>query len=282
MLRETAYAKINLFLHVLGRRDDGYHLLESLVGFADFGDHLVFSPASTLSLRIDGPFADGLIAEDDNLILRAARLFAETFPNAATGHFTLEKHLPVASGMGGGSADAAAALRLLARHNSIALDAPDLMDCARPLGADVPVCLFQQPRLMRGIGHDLGPVLNAKAQPALLVNPRVAVETRAVFARLCLKAGERFAPPTLPAPGKILAGTRNDLEGPAMAIAPVIGKALAEMRAQPGCRLARMSGSGATCFAVFEAEDVAQEAASRLAHQYPNWWIRPTRITLPD
>lgn len=282
MLRETAHAKINLFLHVLGRQEDGYHLLESLVGFADAHDALTLEVGERLSLRIEGPFAAGLIAEDDNLILRAARLFAEAFDVSEAGHFMLEKNLPVASGIGGGSADAAAALRLLVRAQDVALDDPRLVTIARALGADVPVCLFQKPRLMRGIGHDLGPVLQAQALPAVLVNPGVGVETRAVFTRLGLKPGERFSPSHAALQGDLLSGTRNDLEAPAMAVAPIIGETLARMRAHPGCRIARMSGSGATCFALFDSEDQAQDAASRLALTHPNWWIRPTRITLPE
>lgn len=283
MLSDLAPAKINLFLHVLGRREDGYHLLESLVAFADVGDHLTLEPGRPLSLVIEGPMAAGLAAETDNLVLRAARLFAEAFPGAETGRFTLLKRLPVASGIGGGSSDAATALRLLARLNGVSLAEAPLLAIARALGADVPVCLEAQPRLMRGIGHDLGPALSFEGLPALLVNPRVAVETRAVFTALGLKPGARFTPVAEPASGEDLPDfardTRNDLEAPAKALAPDIDKVLAALRASDGCRHARMSGSGATVFALF-ADEAAQAAAARAAG-LAGWWAEPCRIQIP-
>lgn len=283
MLTDLAPAKINLFLHVLGRREDGYHLLESLVGFADIGDGLSFEPGRPLSLVIEGPMAAGLAAEDDNLILRAARLFAEAYPEAETGRFHLVKRLPVASGIGGGSSDAATALRLLARLNGIAPSDPPLLAIARALGADVPVCLEAQPRLMRGIGHDLGPVLTFEAMPALLVNPGVEVETRAVFSAIGLKPAERFTPPARAMePGPAFArDTRNDLEAPALALAPEIGEVLAALRSEAGCRVARMSGSGATSFALFTDEAAAQAAAEALAARNFHWWVQPCRIQIP-
>lgn len=276
-LEEFAPAKLNLFLHVLGRREDGYHLLESLVTFASVGDRVTLNPGNPLTLEIKGPFSHGLAGEADNLILRAARAFAAHISGAKTGAFTLKKNLPLASGIGGGSSDAAAALRLLARANSIALDDPRLMDAARTLGADVPVCLDPATRLMRGIGHELGPKLVTRAAPALLVNPNVAVPTGPVFAALGLKLGEK----------RLDSGVeRNDLAAPAIALAPMIGQVLAVLGAQPGVRLARMSGSGATCFALFADEAARDAAAQAIANAHSSitpirWWIAPCTVHTP-
>lgn len=283
MLTDFAPAKINLFLHVLGRREDGYHLLESLVGFADIGDGLSLEPGRPLSLVIEGPMAAGLAAEDDNLILRAARLFAEAYAEAETGRFHLVKRLPVASGIGGGSSDAATALRLLARLNDLAPSDPPLLAIARKLGADVPVCLDPQPRLMRGIGHELGPALAFERVPALLVNPGVAVETRAVFSAIGLKPGKRFTPPVrgMEAGPAFARDTRNDLEAPALTLAPEIGAVLAALRGEPGCHVARMSGSGATCFALFTDESAAKAAAEALSARNSHWWVQPCRLQIP-
>lgn len=290
MLEDLAPAKINLFLHVLGRRSDGYHLLESLVSFADIGDRLALVPAAGLALRIDGPFGEGLAGEADNLVLKAARAFAAHIGGAGLGAFHLTKNLPVASGLGGGSSDAAAALRLMARLNGLRLDDPRLMDCARFLGADVPVCLQAGPRLMRGIGHELGPVLEASTMPALLVNPGIAVETRAVFAGLGLSAGERHVfeePPGTPDATegpveRLKRSTVNHLEVPAKAVAPVINTVIESLAAQPGCRIARMSGSGATCFALFSTDAEVRATAQAIGAAYPCWWVAPCRITMPS
>lgn len=287
MLRDLAPAKINLFLHVLGRREDGYHLLESLVGFADLGDELFLEPGGPLALRIEGPFSEGLAADETNLVLRAARAFAAHLPGATLGALRLVKHLPVASGIGGGSADAAGTLRLLAEANRVPLDDPRLMDAARVLGADVPVCLEARPRLMRGIGHELGPALAFSEQPALLVNPGIAVETREVFTRLGLAPGQRFAPP--PATGRggddpvraLEAETRNDLQAPAVALHARIARVIEAIRGEAGCLMARMSGSGATCFGLFASEDAARSAAQSLLAIHYHWWVRPCRIAVP-
>lgn len=280
MLTEFAPAKINLSLHVLGRRADGYHELESLVGFADIGDRLSLQPGAGLGLSLTGAFAGPLAAEADNLVLRAARLFAQAVPGAELGHFTLEKALPIASGLGGGSSDAAAALRLLGRQNGLAHEDPRLMAAARALGADVPVCLDPQPRMMRGIGHALGPALKAAAIPALLVNPRIGVETRQVFAALRLQPGE-MKPPGADKTAASLADSRNDLQAPAMGLAPVIADIIGALAALPGCLLARMSGSGATCFALFSDASAAKAGAARLTETNPAWWIAPCAISAP-
>lgn len=281
VLHDRARAKINLFLHVLGRREDGYHLLESLVGFADFGDELALEPGARLSLTIDGPMAGGLLAEDDNLILKAARLFAETFPETRTGRFHLVKNLPVASGIGGGSSDAAATLRLLSAANHMDATDPRVMALARQLGADVPVCVEAKPRLMRGIGHELGPVLDYEEKPALLVNPRIEVETRAVFAALGLVPGERMVREAEAAPQVLLDQTRNDLEKPALIVAPKIRRVLDALTRSEGHRLVRMSGSGATCFAIYDEEDAMLRAASALRREFESWWLQPCRIQIP-
>lgn len=275
-LQDVAPAKLNLFLHVLGRREDGYHLLESLVSFASVGDRLTLDPGAPLGLAISGPFAAGL--EGDNLILTAARAFAAHVSGATLGAFSLDKNLPVASGIGGGSSDAAAALRLLARANGVAPHDARVMDAARTLGADVPVCLDPSaPRLMRGIGHELGPKLAAKPMPALLVNPGVAVPTGPVFAALALQPGARCA---------AAEGERNDLQPPAIRLQPIIGAVLARLSAQPGVTLARMSGSGATCFALFESVAARDAAAANIsaadeAITRKRWWIAPAEVLMP-
>lgn len=283
-----ALAKVNLYLHVRGRRGDGYHNLESLVTFADMGDDLTFHPASALALAVSGAFAAQLAGEGDNLILKAARLFCAAFPGAKAGAFHLTKNLPVASGIGGGSSDAAAALRLLAQANAVSLDDARIITCAQSLGADVPVCLMGEPRIMRGIGHDLAPALpSGAAQPALLVNPSVPVSSRVVFAALGLIPGQNQEGAAQPAHNTampilaLLHQTRNDLEAAAISLAPSIGVVLASLRAMPKCRFARMSGSGATCFALFETLDDAQKAAVMLGTQHPHWWIAQGQMRVP-
>ncbi|WP_298282514.1 4-(cytidine 5'-diphospho)-2-C-methyl-D-erythritol kinase [Acidocella sp.] len=268
MSARFAPAKVNLFLHVTGRRGDGYHLLDSLAVFADVGDVVSAEDAETLSLEIGGPFGAVLRAEDDNLLLKAARLLAPG-RGAALG---LEKNLPVASGIGGGSADAAAALRLLARLWG--MTDVDLAPLALQLGADVPVCLVSRPVRMQGIGEILVPAPRLPAFGMVLVNPGVAVPTPAVFKA---RAGAFSVPPALPAAWagfeEMIAGLTacaNDLEAPAIGVAPVLGEVLAALGALPGAALARMSGSGATCFALFETAQAARAAAALIAR--PGWW----------
>jgi len=276
---EKAPAKVNLTLHVLGRRADGYHDIESLVVFAGVGDALSFTPGRALALTVGGPTAAAAGDTTDNLVLRAARALAERVEGLQVGRFALSKRLPVAAGLGGGSADAAAALRMLARANGLASDDPRLMQAARATGADVPVCLDPRPRLMRGIGDVLSEALDLPKLPAVLVNPGVAVPTREVFATLKLPSGQ-VAPPA-PAPNTTsladaVANGRNDLEGPAIELQPVIASVLSVLRRLPGCRLARMSGSGATCFGLFDTPAAATAAARELRVGYPDWWVRPT------
>jgi 4-diphosphocytidyl-2-C-methyl-D-erythritol kinase len=272
-LVEFAPAKINLHLHVVGRREDGYHLLDSLVVFAGVGDRLSVSPSDRLSLAVTGPFAAGLAAEADNLVLRAARGLAARAGIAATGALVLEKNLPVASGIGGGSADAAAALRLLARFWGV--DATGLGALAGGLGADVPVCVAGVPAVMSGIGEILAPAPALPKMGLVLVNPGVAVATPSVFKARSggFSPAARFPDGGWADADSLVAGLRatgNDLEAPARSLAPVIGEVLAALAAAPGCMLARMSGSGATCFGLFPDSATAESAAATLGRT--GWW----------
>jgi 4-diphosphocytidyl-2-C-methyl-D-erythritol kinase len=282
---ERAPAKVNLTLRVLGRRPDGYHEIDSLVVFATVGDGLAFTPGKQLDLAVRGPTAVAAGDIADNLVLKAVRALAARTDGLEVGRFVLSKRLPVAAGLGGGSTDAAAALRLIAKHNRIALDDARLMAAARATGADVPVCLDPQPRLMRGIGEVLSEPLALPGLPALLINPRVSVATKDVFTAL------RAPPLAQPKPSALadaecaadrpslidfVARHGNDLEPPAIALHPAIAQALAALRELPGCRLARMSGSGASCFGLFDSNRAAAVAARVLRVAYPLWWIRPT------
>ena len=286
---EKAPAKINLTLRVLGRRADGYHELESLVAFAGVGDALTFAPGGALTLAVSGPTAQAAGDNADNLVLKAARALAGRIAGLTLGSFALSKRLPVAAGLGGGSADAAAALRLLARANGVALDDPRLMQAAQATGSDVPVCLDPKPRLMRGVGDVLSAPLDLPRLFAVLVNPGVAVSTRDVFAALNLASvpasGGASSPTPLVSEGwggeptafvAALVKERNDLEAPAIELEPAIADVLAVLQALPDCRLARMSGSGATCFGLFPTNAAAAAAARTLRVGYPQWWVRAT------
>ena len=277
-----APAKINLWLHVTGRRTDGYHELDSLVAFADIGDRLTGAPADTLSLTVSGPFAGALETGGGNLVLRAARALAARCGVPAGAALHLEKNLPVAAGIGGGSADAAAALRLCARLWRAEIGGEDLARLALGLGADIPVCLAGRTARMTGIGETLTPLMPPPpAAPAVLVNPGAAVPTGAVFGAL---AG-RFSPPAGLRDGDrdsdLVARAepnRNDLETPAIVRVPEIADVLAALRAAAGLRLARMSGSGATCFGLFGSEGEAAAAARAIAAAHPAWWVAACSI----
>jgi 4-diphosphocytidyl-2-C-methyl-D-erythritol kinase len=273
---ERAPAKINLALHVLGRRNDGYHELDSIVAFAGIADRVTFTEAEDWRLDIAGPFAHGLLPTDDNLVAKAVRAFIQSFPeHGGKYHITLEKNLPVASGIGGGSADAAAALRSLALLAGSA-QTEKLADAAATIGADVPACLLGRTCRMRGVGERLDILDEVNAMPALLVNPGHALATADVFARLALAPGAKgFSGLDL---GAELSSHRNDLTVPALALAPPIGKVLAALRAAHGVRFARMSGSGATCFGIFETSEAAEDAAREIARHHTEWWIVPTTI----
>jgi 4-diphosphocytidyl-2-C-methyl-D-erythritol kinase len=273
---EPAPAKVNLALHVRRRRSDGYHELETLFAFCRDGDRITLAPAETTTLTLAGPFAGALAgeAEDGNLVIRAARGFAETFGVTGGHAITLDKHLPVASGIGGGSADAAATLRALARRHGIAQDHPDLFALAARLGADVPACLLGRTALGQGKGDTLRPLPPLGDVPALLVNPGVGVSTAAVFARW---DGVDRGPLGEGAVMAIAAAGRNDLEPPARALAPAIDAVLAMLAAAQGVTMARMSGSGATCFALFR-DAGARDAAARTAAAR-GWWTLATFLT---
>jgi 4-diphosphocytidyl-2-C-methyl-D-erythritol kinase len=293
-LAESAPAKVNLTLRVLGRRADGYHDIESLVTFAGVGDRLALTPGDDLTLRVEGPSAAQSGAAADNLVIKAARALAARVAGLRLGTFHLEKSLPVAAGLGGGSADAAAALRLLARANKLTRDDPRVFDAACATGADVPVCLEPRPRLMRGIGDILSAPLPLPQLPALLVNPGVAVPTKLVFSGW--SASAKSAPVSgaradIAADFAILAKIQNerqfvdwltrevnDLEASAIAVAPAIAEVLALLRNVAGCRLARMSGSGATCFGLFSSHAEAMTAGNMLRARFPHWWISETML----
>jgi len=273
-----APAKVNLTLRVIGRRADGYHRLDSLVVFAGVGDRLTVRPAAALSLAVSGPFAGGLADVADNIVLRAARCLAEAAGIDPHGALVLDKALPVASGIGGGSADAAAALRLLARFWGVVLPEGVMDRLALGLGADVPVCLARRPARMAGIGEVLSAVPALPGLGLLLVNPGIACPTAAIF-RARAEAGLGFSPAdavpgagwsTVQSLAAGLAASGNDLEAPAMTVAPVIAAVLAAIAGQPDCLLARMSGSGATCFGLFPDPAAAERAAGALGGA--GWW----------
>lgn len=270
--KALAPAKINLALHVTGRRADGHHLLDSLVMFADLGDRLEVALADSPGLTVTGPMARGVPVDRRNLALRAA---AHMGVNAA---ITLEKHLPAAAGIGGGSSDAAAVLRALA-----ALTGQPLPDDVEQLGADVPVCLYGRAVRMRGVGERLHPLDGAPALPALLVNPGVELPTARVFAGLDRRDNAPM-PETLPRFGnpremaQWLETMRNDLEAPARALSPLVGTALDALQGTAGAHLARMSGSGATVFALYDTGAAASAAAEAVRAAHPGWWVQPVTL----
>ena len=285
-LVEDAPAKVNLTLRVLGRRSDGYHEIESVVAFAGVGDRVTFAPGGELTLAVRGPNAAQSGETADNLVLKAARALSERVPTVGFGAFALDKRLPVAAGLGGGSADAAAALRLLARAYGLKADDPLIYAAARATGADVPVCVHPRSRLMRGIGEILSGPLKLPALQGVLVNPGVALATKAVFA-----AWKPNLAPAIPVDSTALAAMTkreqllrflksqaNDLELPALTLAPAIADVLTALRNQQGCELARMSGSGSTCFAVFASAIEAIKAAEKIHAAYPRWWVRATAL----
>ena len=285
-LIEDGRAKVNLTLRVVGRRVDGYHDLESVVAFADCADRLSFTPGSELRLETTGPLAQACGESTDNLVFKAAQLLGERVPELKLGTFILDKRLPVAAGIGGGSADAAAALRLLARVNNLAIDDARLIEVARLTGADVPVCLASRACVMTGVGESLLPLAIPK-MPCVMVNPRVPVATKDVFRALGLRNGELLvgASDVIEATGwpeagasledwvEALAAGSNDLEAPATRIQPVIGEVLSALNATNGAWLARMSGSGATCFAIYENTADAQRASRKIQLDHPQWWV---------
>lgn len=285
-LRTLAPAKVNLFLHVGGPGDDGYHPLSSLMVFADLGDELRLEAADDFSLAIEGPFARGVPADASNLVWRAALALA---PEAPRVRLILDKRLPVASGLGGGSSDAGAALRLLRRALSLAVDDARLEAIAASLGADGAACLWARPTLAEGRGERLGAIPDLPPLWAVLANNGVAVSTPAVYGALDRSgAFGDIAPPAMPtfqAAADVaawLAGLRNDLEGPALATAPEIGEVLGVLARAPETLLARVSGSGGTCFALCGSAAEAAELAARVAADHPAWWVRDCRLGGPQ
>ncbi len=275
MTRADAFApaKINLTLHVTGQRQDGYHLLDSLVVFADLGDRVSICRAQGLNLHIAGPKAAGLTSGEDNLVLRAARL-----AGVSDARITLEKHLPAAAGIGGGSADAAATLRALTASHGIAIPARERV---LTLGADVPICVISETLRMAGIGERIARVPGVPPLPAVLVNPGVPVHTPDVFRALTCRNGSPMS--DIPAFADVsgcvrwLARQRNDLEAPAMRICPPIGECLAALR-RANALLARISGSGATCFGIYDTLQEARAASDALRRAHPDWWSQPVTL----
>ena len=286
---EFAPAKVNLYLHVGALGEDGFHPLETLMAFADVGDTLTLSAGAEAALELSGPFAGGLV-DADNLVVRAAELLATRCGRAdARAAFLLDKQLPVAAGLGGGSADAAATLRLLDRAWDTHLGEVALEALAAELGSDVPACVGSRPVTARGRGEVLRPAPRLPALPAVLVNPGVACPTGAVY-RAFDQTGPGPTPSPAPDPGNLpdataaarwLSGLANDLEAPAIAVAPVISTVLERLRAASGTLLGRLSGSGATCFALCADDAAARRMAADLSRAHPGWWVRACRLGAP-
>jgi 4-diphosphocytidyl-2-C-methyl-D-erythritol kinase len=279
-----APAKVNLTLRVGGRRPDGLHEIDSLVVFSNIADELSLDPSRPRDLEMLGPLRADCGPAADNLVLKAAAALAARVFDLKIGRFSLIKRIPVAAGLGGGSADAAAALRLLAEANGLASDDPRLLDAASATGADVPVCLDPRPRLMRGAGEVLSAPLPLPPLPAVLVNPGVALPTRDVFDAFDrAQAGQspQPGPPSFKARDEFVAFVQtqpNDLEAAAISLQPAIGDALSALRGLRSCLLARMSGSGATCFGLFDTQAAASSAAGQLRAAHADWWIEETTL----
>jgi 4-diphosphocytidyl-2-C-methyl-D-erythritol kinase len=282
MITVFAPAKVNLCLHVVGKRADGYHLLDSLVAFAGVGDTVELEAADGLDLQVVGPTAGLIPTEGENIVLKAARLLAEAGGIRKGASIRLTKRLPVAAGIGGGSADAAAALKGLIQLWQVNLPPERLRALALSIGADVPVCLAGTPTRMCGIGEELSPAPALPPAWLVLVNPMVPLHTPAVFKA---RTGPFSAPdPLTESPtdaqglALALAARRNDLTPPAISIEPVVGEMLAAIAATDGCLLSRMSGSGATCFGLFATQAQATEAAAKLQLARPGWWVAPAEL----
>jgi len=268
-------AKVNLTLHVTGQRDDGYHLIDSLAVFADVGDRLRITLPGEHGLTVEGPMADGVPVDDSNLVLRAARL------TGVRADFMLEKHLPSAAGLGGGSGDAAATLRILAGFAGRPVPGNGI-----ELGADLPLCMLGHAARVSGVGDVVTPLRDLPTLDAVLVNPNLPVLTSQVFARLEQKQNPEM-PEQIPSFDSAtdlidwLSGQRNDLEAPAIEAEPVIGQVFETLQKTPGCQLTRMSGSGGTCFGLYQDAETAGSAAGRLQEAYPGWWVAVTRLNAP-
>jgi 4-diphosphocytidyl-2-C-methyl-D-erythritol kinase len=290
-VQRIAPAKVNLSLRVTGRRADGYHELDGLIAFAGVGDVITVRRAEGAdgpSLELAGPFATTLAGEGDNLVLRAARTLAEAARRTADVHVVLDKQLPVAAGLGGGSADAAAALSALAELWGLRLSAHRLHDLALSLGADVPICLYGKAAFVSGIGETIGPAPHLPPAWLVLANPGVGLTTAEVFGARAREAAAGFSPPAhrwdapprdAGALARHLAKDGNDLEAPARRLRPEIDRVLATLEHRTGCLLARMSGSGATCFGLFAEAGSAEAAAAQIGAEHPGWWVRAARLS---
>jgi len=280
-LLEKAPAKINLTLRVLGRRADGYHELESLVAFADVADTLTLEPDNKDTLEITGPFAADSGAISDNLVLKALAAARICIGPVKAGRFSPEKNIPVAAGLGGGSADAAATLRLIAGVNEIALDDARIMSAAQAVGADVPVCVASRPRIMRGVGELLSDPVDLPPLAGVLVNPRIPLSTRDVFGKFVRAQGGNDLGDLPRGLGSLIDFLKlhdNDLTPAARACSPVVGEVLQALETLPGARLIRMSGSGPACFALFSTPSEAATAAQKLARERKDWWVQAATI----
>jgi 4-diphosphocytidyl-2-C-methyl-D-erythritol kinase len=281
---ERAPAKLNLCLRITGRRPDGYHELDSCVVFTAWADRLTIVPDDGLTLELTGPFAPALVGQVDNLVLRAAQRLAAHAGRIPDGRLILDKRIPVSAGLGGGSADAAATLRGLNRVWDLGLSTSELLAIALELGADVPVCLLGRSARMQGIGERLEP-LELPALDLVLANPRRAVSTASAFAGLGpIGAMHRSDGPPPTSRSDLLdwlRGCPNDLETPARRLVPMIDRVLEALGQQPGCRLARMTGSGATCFGVFDDPGTAARAAAAVRRAHPEWWVVSTASRPP-
>lgn len=277
-----APAKINLFLHVTGRRDDGYHTLQSLVVFAAAGDTLSFSNHDSLFIDLQGYFGNDLGDPRDNLVYKAAQALGAEYGFAPRAHITLQKNLPVASGMGGGSSDAAAALNGLSRLWGLREERGRLMRIAGTLGADVPACLMRRPVWVEGAGEKMVQQIDMPEMHLVLVTPPVATPTPQVFARFARDFSGRYSAPirlsgkrkTLPQWIADLRLYRNDLTDAAIAVSPDIRRALQALSTTPNCHIARLSGSGATCFGLYDNPAAAAAAVNKIRQEYPDWWVK--------
>jgi 4-diphosphocytidyl-2-C-methyl-D-erythritol kinase len=281
-IRVFAAAKINLLLHVGDSRSDGYHELQSIMAFADVGDEVLIAPGEGLTLEIEGPFAEALKGEADNIVLKAARALATRAGIAANAHITLTKNLPISSGLGGGSTDAAATLRGLCKLWHVTLTEADLQGIAISLGSDVPVCLKGRPCWVEGIGEKLSVIPIFPALHVVLANPGVPVSTAHAYRTIRARSGIARERPATFRDANALIGfletANNDLEEPAAAIAPVVRDVMEAFDADDATLLARMSGSGATCFGIYDSPQIAREAAARIAAAHPGWWVKAAKL----
>jgi 4-diphosphocytidyl-2-C-methyl-D-erythritol kinase len=277
-----APAKINLYLHITAKRNDGYHLIESLVAFADCGDQVSVASSDKLKLNIKGPFSENLTSNHDNLVIKAAILLANFAGIKATADITLIKELPVASGLGGGSADAAATLHALTKLWGLTVSPKDLHILAKKLGSDVPVCLKAVASIITGVGENITPVRKLPQLWVVLVNPRVSVSTAEVFANyhneFSIPQPYTANPQSAQEVANLLSGYRNDLTSAALKVAPIIKDVLTAVEATENQLLTRISGSGATCFALFKTKCAAITATEFLRAQYPMWWVKTVSL----